>query len=273
MAKDTNKDGNGVKAAVGIGTAGTGGTIVVKTLKTKKISPKEKVVEIIEKEVTKAPGKKPGEYIYRNAVRKNAIRKNAGRWGRGAAGSNGITWFASKLASETENNNNNDSSMEIRRKVFSRLQDEKGGERLYSTNEFELSYSEEGEKTFSVVDKGKEVVHTVGEKAGKGLVWIKTKTGQWVKVAEKSLKELSGKVAEGTKKATDAVVSGAKEGAGKVAEGAKNVSGKVAAGAKAGAKWVAAHPYKTGAIGLGAAAVGTGAVLGAKQLKKNKENK
>lgn len=163
--------------------------------------------------------------------------------------------------------------MEIRRKVFSLLQDENGEERYYSTNEFELSYSEEGEKTFSVVDKGKEVVHTVGEKAGKGLVWIKTKTGQWVKVAEKSLKELSGKVAEGTKKATDAVVSGAKEGAGKVSEGAKNVFGKVAAGAKAGAKWVAAHPYKTGAIGLGAAAVGTGAVLGAKQLKKNKENK
>ena len=39
--------------------------------------------------------------------------------------------------------------MEIRRKVFSRLQDENGEERLYSTTEFELSYSEDGEKMFS----------------------------------------------------------------------------------------------------------------------------
>ena len=40
--------------------------------------------------------------------------------------------------------------MEIRRKVFSLLQDENGEERYYSTNEFELSYNEEtGEKMFS----------------------------------------------------------------------------------------------------------------------------
>jgi len=51
--------------------------------------------------------------------------------------------------------------MEIRRKVFSRLQDENGEERLYSTNEFELSYSEEGEKMFSE----KEGMSTAGKVA------------------------------------------------------------------------------------------------------------
>ncbi len=46
--------------------------------------------------------------------------------------------------------------MEIRRKVFSLLQDENGEERYYSTNEFEISYDEEtGEKMFSEKeDKG-----------------------------------------------------------------------------------------------------------------------
>ena len=46
--------------------------------------------------------------------------------------------------------------MEIRRKVFSLLQDENGEERYYSTNEFEMSFDEEtGEKLFSEKeDKG-----------------------------------------------------------------------------------------------------------------------
>lgn len=46
--------------------------------------------------------------------------------------------------------------MEIRRKVFSLLQDENGEERYYSTNEFELSYDEEtGEKMFSEKEMSK----------------------------------------------------------------------------------------------------------------------
>ncbi len=264
--KNINK-GDVAKATAGASSAAVGGALLLKALKTKKLTPKEEK-EIIEGIVKS--GKKPGEYLYQRAIKNQSLRRATKKAARNSAGSRGAGWFGS---GEKIFSNNINNTMEIKRKVFSRLQDENGEERLYSTNEFELSYSEEGEKTFSAVNKGKEIIHTVGEKAGEGLVWIKTKAGEWVKVAEDSLKELGSKVADGTKKATDAVVSGTKKGAEKVAEGAKNVSGKVAAGAKAGAKWVAAHPYKAGAIGLGTAAVGTGAVLGAKQLKKNKENK
>ena len=43
--------------------------------------------------------------------------------------------------------------MEIRRKVFSLLEDERGEERFYSTNEFELiPDQEENEKLFSTGD-------------------------------------------------------------------------------------------------------------------------
>ena len=59
--------------------------------------------------------------------------------------------------------------MEIRRKVFSRLQDENGEERLYSTNEFELSYSEEGEKMFSAVGEAIKVSAEEIKGAAKGL--------------------------------------------------------------------------------------------------------
>ena len=59
--------------------------------------------------------------------------------------------------------------MEIRRKVFSRLQNESGEERLYSTNEFELSYSEEGEKMFSAVGEAIKVSAEEIKGAAKGL--------------------------------------------------------------------------------------------------------
>ena len=59
--------------------------------------------------------------------------------------------------------------MEIRRKVFSRLQDESGEERLYSTNEFELSYSEEGEKMFSAVGEAIKASAEEIKGAAKGL--------------------------------------------------------------------------------------------------------
>lgn len=59
--------------------------------------------------------------------------------------------------------------MEIRRKVFSRLQDENGEEKLYSTNEFELSYSEEGEKMFSAVGEAIKVSAEEIKGAAKGL--------------------------------------------------------------------------------------------------------
>jgi hypothetical protein len=59
--------------------------------------------------------------------------------------------------------------MEIRRKVFSRLQNENGEERLYSTNEFELSYSEEGEKMFSAVGEAIKASAEEIKGAAKGL--------------------------------------------------------------------------------------------------------
>jgi ElaB/YqjD/DUF883 family membrane-anchored ribosome-binding protein len=176
--------------------------------------------------------------------------------------------------------------MEIRRKVFSLLQDENGEERYYSTNEFEISYDEEtGEKMFSEVgNKVKEITKKVGDAAGKGFVWMKDKAGNWVKVAKSSIKEAAGKVAEGTKEvagkvadvaktAADKVAEGAKVAANKVAEGAKAGAGKVAEGAKAGAAWAKAHPKTAIGIGVGAAAASAGAAIGAKQLKAKKENK
>lgn len=73
--------------------------------------------------------------------------------------------------------------MEIRRKVFSRLQNENGEERLYSTTEFELSYSEEGEKMFSAVGEAVKVsVEEIKGAAkglfGKGIKRNVTKTGR-----------------------------------------------------------------------------------------------
>ena len=152
--------------------------------------------------------------------------------------------------------------MEIRRKVFSLLQDENGDERYYSTNEFEISYDEEsGEKMFSAVgDWAKEATRKVGDAAGKGLVWMQTKTGEWVKVAKEAIQKAAGKVAEGAKSAGNKVVEGAKAGAQKAAEGAK-----------AGAAWAKANPKTAIGIGVGTAALGTGAAIGAKKLKKAKK--
>lgn len=58
--------------------------------------------------------------------------------------------------------------MEIRRKVFSLLQNENGEERYYSTNEFEISYDEEtGEKMFSEKE-GKKKGMSTGAKVAAG---------------------------------------------------------------------------------------------------------
>ena len=218
------------KTVIGGSSVAAGGAILLKALKTKKITPKEEK-EIIE--IVKTSSKKPGEYIYRRAAENVARRKAARRSARYSAGSRGAGWLGSGTRSFSNTNNN----MEIRRKVYSLLQDENGEERYYSTNEFELSYDEEtGEKMFSSVgDKIKDTARQVGDAAGKGLVWMKTKTGEWVKVAKTSVKETAEKIAAGTKKAAGKVAEGAKDTAGKVAKGTKDAADKVVSGAKAAA--------------------------------------
>lgn len=89
--------------------------------------------------------------------------------------------------------------MEIRRKVFSRLQDGSGEEKLYSTTEFKLSYSEKGEKMFSTVGEalkasaeeikgaakglfGKGIKRIVAKTSkGKAVRYVDAKTGKLVK--------------------------------------------------------------------------------------------
>ena len=141
-----SEKGNAAKIAAGGGSAAVGGAILLKTLKTKKISPKEKkeLVEVVKKEVKEAGNKKAGDYIYQKALRTRGARKAAHKASVRAAGSQGAGWFA-RGYSDINNNN----GMEIRRKVFSLLQDESGEEKYYSTTEFELSWDEEGEKLFS----------------------------------------------------------------------------------------------------------------------------
>ncbi len=171
--------------------------------------------------------------------------------------------------------------MEIRRKVFSLLEDENGEERYYSTNEFEIEFDEEtGEKLFSEAEGAK-----------KGFVWVKDKFGNWVQVSKKAIgkaweatKEAGKKAIDATKETGKKAVEATKEAGKKVVEATKEVGKKAVdatkeAGKKAiekggdAVKWGKNHPVAATGIVAGTAAVGTGAVLGAKAIKKHKENK
>ena len=99
----------------------------------------------------KVPKYDLGKFIHNN--KKALIITGAGLATAGAA--------AGILAHNKSKNSKKDNSMEIRRKVFSRLQDENGEERLYSTTEFEIFYDEDGEKMFSE----KEGMSTAGKVA------------------------------------------------------------------------------------------------------------
>ena len=87
--------------------------------------------------------------------------------------------------------------MEIRRKVYSLLQDENGEERYYSTNEFELSYDEEtGEKMFSEKQKNSDnnsaaSVGLAGAGVGGGLIVSKAGKKKITKDAKREIEKIS----------------------------------------------------------------------------------
>ena len=151
----SDNEGKTDKAGLAAGAATTagGGALLVHTLKKKgkgKKSAKE-VVEVVEKVV---PKKSNGTAIIGKG------RQHVGNWSGGGWMVEGTrdrvtrigSKFARKFHSEIENDNEN---MEIRRKLFSLIEDENGEERYYSTTEFSLldeDYDYNNEKLFSTGD-------------------------------------------------------------------------------------------------------------------------
>ena len=225
-----------------------------------------------------------------------------------AAGGLAVAASGLKKGDKKENNQQkNYSDMEIRRKVFSLLEDENGEERYYSTTEFEMDYDwETGEKYFSEKDdKGMSTAAKIGIGAGAALgtaglaygggkLMNKAMQKRYDKLAndaaaiEKLDKSFLGKANKKVAKATGWVDKkagqawgGVKNAAGAVGRGGKaawewtkDKSGKyIKAPAKQVWKWAKAHPKAAAGIGLGTAAVATGAGIGIHALKKKKSNK
>jgi len=134
--------------AAGAATTAGGGALLVHTLrkKGKGKKPVKEVVEVIEK-----TPKRGGTAIVGKG------RQHLGNWAGGGWMVEGTrdrvtrigSKFARKFHSEIENENEN---MEIRRKLFSVIEDENGEERYYSTTEFSLldeDYNYDDERLFS----------------------------------------------------------------------------------------------------------------------------
>ena len=174
-SKKSKKDRAG--AVTGAASTAGGGILIVKTVKKgKSKEPAKKVVEVVEKvaekekqapkiveevveKIVEAPktGKGAAMSEMRRAGERVISGGGQGFWSGGAVSSRTYGKFKPvrllrTIHSEIENNNKN---MEIRRKLFSLLEDENGEEKYYSTTEFRLyneSY-EEGEKLFSTGDE------------------------------------------------------------------------------------------------------------------------
>ena len=144
---------------------------------------------------------------------------------------------ASKKKSEKQQKQYSD--MEIRRKVFSLLCDESGEERYYSTNEFEISYDENGEKMFS---ESESKVKKTGRGYGTAMAYNGVIPGA---IAVKSGRSAAKKAEKEGKSESEMIDAAGKRGA-RVA-GAMN------------------------AVGYGAAAAGVG--VAAKKALKNPEVK
>ena len=135
--------------AAGAATTAGGGALLVHTLRKKGKKPVKEVVEVVEK----VTPKKGGTAIVGKG------RQHLGNWAGGGWMVEGTrdrvtrigSKFARKFHSEIENEN-----MEIRRKLFSIIEDENGEERYYSTTEFSLldenDYGYDDEKLFSTGD-------------------------------------------------------------------------------------------------------------------------
>lgn len=214
----------------------------------------------------------------------------------------GLLTAASGLKKGKKENNQqkNYSDMEIRRKVFSLLEDENGEERYYSTTEFEMDYDwETGEKYFSEKDdKGMSTAAKIGVGAGAALgtaglaygggkLMNKAMQKRYDKLAndaaaiEKLDKSFLGKANKKVAKATGWVDKQAGKawegvkGGGKAAwEWTKDKSGKYIKAPWDKVKtWAKAHPKAAIGIGLGTAAAATGTGIGIHALKKKKANK
>lgn len=145
---DKGKSSDKAGLAAGTAAAAGGGLLLLTSLKKGKKLSKEELKKLGKKA---KGGSAWGKQWERFANKKEGVMHSY----RGVNRAPGGGWYAQGAFSEAENQQNNNSNMEIRRKLFSVIEDENGEERYYSTTEFSLyneDYDYDEEKLFSTGD-------------------------------------------------------------------------------------------------------------------------